>query len=57
MPPPLVGADGGTRYLAPTRDGIPLGIDASVSRFSHEHSFPPAGTLLLFTDGLVERRG
>ncbi|WBO67832.1 PP2C family protein-serine/threonine phosphatase [Streptomyces camelliae] len=57
LPPLLVGADGSTRYLAPARHGIPVGIDASVSRFSHEHPFPPDCTLLLFTDGLVERRG
>nr|WP_256255968.1 SpoIIE family protein phosphatase [Streptomyces sp. MUSC 14] len=43
--------------MASARHGIPVGIDASVSRFSHEHPLPPDSTLLLFTDGLVERRG
>lgn len=56
LPPLLVGADGSTRYLAPARHGIPVGIDASVSRYSHDHPLPPGSTLLLFTDGLVERR-
>ncbi|MFF6994903.1 PP2C family protein-serine/threonine phosphatase [Streptomyces sp. NPDC008313] len=56
LPPLLVGADGSTRYLAPARHGIPVGIEASVPRFSHEHPLPPGSTLLLFTDGLVERR-
>ncbi|MGW0084073.1 PP2C family protein-serine/threonine phosphatase [Streptomyces sp. NPDC003393] len=56
LPPLLVGADGSTHYLAPARHGIPVGIDASVSRFTHEHPLPPGSTLLLFTDGLVERR-
>lgn len=56
LPPLLVGADGSTRYLAPARHGIPVGIDASVSRYSHEHPLPPGSPLLLFTDGLVERR-
>ncbi|MEV0692976.1 GAF domain-containing SpoIIE family protein phosphatase [Streptomyces sp. NPDC050388] len=56
LPPLLVGADGGTRYLAPARHGIPVGIEASVPRFSHELPLPPGSTLLLFTDGLVERR-
>ncbi|MFJ3338459.1 PP2C family protein-serine/threonine phosphatase [Streptomyces sp. NPDC086766] len=56
LPPLLVGADGTTRYLAPARHGIPVGIEASVPRFSHEQVLPPGSTLLLFTDGLVERR-
>lgn len=56
LPPLLVGADGSTCYLAPTHHGIPVGIDASVPRYSHEHPLPPRSTLLLFTDGLVERR-
>lgn len=56
LPPLLVGADGSTRYLSPARHGIPVGIDASVCRYTHEHALPPGSTLLLFTDGLVERR-
>ncbi|MFS4093832.1 PP2C family protein-serine/threonine phosphatase [Streptomyces sp. AF1A] len=56
-PPLLIGADGSTGYLAPARHGIPVGIDPSVPRFSHTHPIPPGATLLLFTDGLVERRG
>ncbi|MFF8993645.1 PP2C family protein-serine/threonine phosphatase [Streptomyces sp. NPDC014983] len=56
LPPLVVGADGGTTYLAPARHGIPVGIEASVPRYSHEHPLPPGSTLLLFTDGLVERR-
>jgi hypothetical protein len=56
LPPLLVGADGSTRYLAPARHGIPVGIEASVPRFSHKHPLAPGSTLLLFTDGLVERR-
>ncbi|OIK07616.1 hypothetical protein BIV23_03525 [Streptomyces monashensis] len=56
LPPLLICADGDTRYLTPSRHGIPVGIDASVPRFTHETPLPPASTLLLFTDGLVERR-
>ncbi|WP_310721196.1 PP2C family protein-serine/threonine phosphatase [Streptomyces lydicus] len=56
LPPLLVGADGSTRYLAPARHGIPVGIEASVPRVSHKHPLTPGGTLLLFTDGLVEHR-
>ncbi|MGW2651007.1 PP2C family protein-serine/threonine phosphatase [Streptomyces sp. NPDC001393] len=55
-PPLLIGPDGSTCYLAPARHGIPVGIDASVPRFNHAHPLPPGATLLLFTDGLVERR-
>ncbi|NEA53960.1 SpoIIE family protein phosphatase [Streptomyces sp. SID13666] len=55
-PPLLVAADGHTRYLAPARHGIPVGIDPSVPRFDHTHPLSPGTTLLLFTDGLVERR-
>jgi serine phosphatase RsbU (regulator of sigma subunit) len=56
-PPLLIGADGSTRHLAPASHGIPVGIDPSVPRFDHTHPLPPGATLLLFTDGLVERRG
>ncbi|MEQ4724135.1 GAF domain-containing SpoIIE family protein phosphatase [Nonomuraea sp. B19D2] len=57
LPPLLIHAEGSTCYLAPTHHGIPVGIDTTVPRFNHEHLLPPASTLLLFTDGLVERRG
>ncbi|RAG83334.1 hypothetical protein DN069_22705 [Streptacidiphilus pinicola] len=56
-PPLLVGADGSTRYLAPSHHGIPVGIDPAVPRYDHAHPLPAGSTLLLFTDGLVERRG
>jgi hypothetical protein len=56
LPPLLIGADGDTGYLAPAQHGIPVGIDPSFPRFTHEHPLPPGSTLLLFTDGLVERR-
>lgn len=55
-PPLLVGADGSARYLAPAHHGIPVGIEASVPRYNHTHPLPAGSTLLLFTDGLVERR-
>jgi serine phosphatase RsbU (regulator of sigma subunit) len=34
-----------------------LGLDPSVDRGDHRHVLRPGATVLLFTDGLVERRG
>ena len=56
-PPLLITADGTTRYLASSQHGIPVGIDPDMPRFDHTHPLPPGTTLVLFTDGLVERRG
>ncbi|UWE10841.1 PP2C family protein-serine/threonine phosphatase [Actinacidiphila bryophytorum] len=55
-PPLLIHQDGTAGYLAPPRHGIPIGVDARLPRPDHEHMLPPGSTLLLFTDGLVERR-
>jgi serine phosphatase RsbU (regulator of sigma subunit) len=55
-PPLLITQDGSVRYLAPPRHGIPVGVDTRLPRPDHEHPLPPGSTLLLFTDGLVERR-
>lgn len=56
-PPLLVTVDGAVCYLAPPRHGIPVGVDTRLPRPDHEYPLPPGSTLLLFTDGLVERRG
>lgn len=56
-PPLLITADGTAHYLAPPRHGIPVGVDPRLPRPDHEYPLPPGSTLLLFTDGLVERRG
>lgn len=55
-PPLLIAQDGTVCYLAPPRHGIPVGVDPRLPRPDHEHPLPPGSTLLLFTDGLVERR-
>jgi serine phosphatase RsbU (regulator of sigma subunit) len=50
----LLGVDGTTTLL----DAVPellLGIDADAERFDHEVRFGSGDTLLLYTDGLVER--
>lgn len=56
-PPLLIARDGTACYLAPPRHGIPVGVDPRLPRPDHEHPLPPGSTLMLFTDGLVERRG
>jgi hypothetical protein len=55
-PPLLVTAEGAAHLLAPEQHGIPVGVDPALPRPDHTHPLPPASTLLLYTDGLVERR-
>ena len=54
LPPVLRLADG-TTTLLPTTDQPPLGLPADYRRF--ETPFPAGATIVLYTDGLVERRG
>ncbi len=54
-PPALRTADGEIRYLE-TGSTLPLGIDDRVKADEAEYAVNPGDTLLLFTDGLVERR-
>nr|BFD81004.1 hypothetical protein StreXyl84_04050 [Streptomyces sp. Xyl84] len=56
-PPLLVTADGAVDVLAPEEHGIPVGVDPALPRPDHSVALPWASTLLLFTDGLIERRG
>jgi CheY-like chemotaxis protein len=51
--PPLVHVDGEVSFLQPR--GVLLGIGAPV-RAELEYTLPPGGTLVLYTDGLIERR-
>ncbi|MDN4173381.1 SpoIIE family protein phosphatase [Nocardioides sp. SOB77] len=55
-PPLLVEADGTTRWLQGTPD-LMLGVSPGVPRGDHRTHVAPGSTLLLYTDGLVERRG
>ena len=54
-PPIMVLADGTTRLLDDAR-ATPLGLSFDPSRPEHRETLPPRTTLLLYTDGLVERR-
>ena len=53
-PPPLMILNGQPEYLAPR--GPLLGVRAQRPP-DLEFTLPPGGTLVLYTDGLVERRG
>ncbi|MFD5451063.1 MULTISPECIES: SpoIIE family protein phosphatase [unclassified Streptomyces] len=55
LPPLLTTRDGGTRYLEQGA-GLLLGMDADVARRTASDALPAHSTLLLYTDGLVERR-
>ncbi|MGY1731093.1 GAF domain-containing SpoIIE family protein phosphatase [Geodermatophilus sp. SYSU D01045] len=55
-PPPLLRhADGRVEVLAPTPDLL-VGLDATRARGTHRIALEPGSTVLLYTDGLVERR-
>ncbi|MBQ1098284.1 SpoIIE family protein phosphatase [Streptomyces sp. b94] len=56
LPPLLTAPDGRTRYLD-AGSGLLLGMDPDVPRPSATDEIPPDSTLLLYTDGLIERRG
>ena len=54
-PPLLVDASGQVRLLTTDADLL-LGLDPDTDRTDHEHELAPGSTVLLYTDGLVERR-
>ncbi|WP_104522581.1 SpoIIE family protein phosphatase [Blastococcus atacamensis] len=56
LPPLVVAPDGRQRLLDSGRPGLLLGVAPSVPRADHEVEIERDSTLLLYTDGLVERR-
>jgi diguanylate cyclase (GGDEF)-like protein len=55
LPPILLAADGNTTMLE-CRDDLLLGLDMESNRADLSLRLPPASTLLLYSDGLVETR-
>lgn len=55
-PPPLLSLVDGTVTVLESEGELLLGIDPATDRTDHTAVLPPLSTLLLYTDGLVERR-
>ena len=55
-PPPIVVAPGGDWRLLDQAQSLPLGVLPEAPRQQAATTLPPGATLLLYTDGLVERR-
>jgi PAS domain S-box-containing protein len=57
-PPPMVlTPDGGVHALGSPESDLLLGLDPATPRVEHVAPLQPGATVLLYTDGLVERRG
>ncbi|MGY1607978.1 SpoIIE family protein phosphatase [Geodermatophilus sp. SYSU D00700] len=56
LPPLIAGPDGSARVLAAGRADLLLGVHPGTTRTDSEVLLEPGSTLLLYTDGLVERR-
>jgi serine phosphatase RsbU (regulator of sigma subunit) len=56
LPPLLLHADGTVDILS-TEPDLMLGLVTGTGRGNHSIDLPPSATLLLYTDGLTERRG
>ena len=56
-PPPVLATPGRAAQLIDVPRGLPLGVASGRERKGVEVSLPPGGVLVLYTDGLIERRG
>jgi serine phosphatase RsbU (regulator of sigma subunit) len=56
-PPVVVSAAGEVRLLGGPIGDLMLGVDPTAHREEHVVELPPGSTVLLCTDGLIERRG
>jgi anti-sigma regulatory factor (Ser/Thr protein kinase) len=55
--PVLMVEPGGEAAFLDGPQGLPLGVSSTGEYLRHRHPFPDGTVLLLYTDGLVERRG
>jgi len=56
-PPPLVIGPDGEPYFLPLQGTLALGASPLANYRCESHPFPTGSTIVLYTDGLVERRG
>ena len=56
-PPPLLVPMDGPSYFADLQTGPPLGVQIEIARSSTVVPLPEGGAMVLYTDGLIERRG
>lgn len=56
-PPPVIIHPDGSAELLETRPNLLLGVDPDAECDDHRVDLPPGTTVVLYTDGLVERRG
>jgi serine phosphatase RsbU (regulator of sigma subunit) len=56
-PPPLVVSDGGETRMLENSGGLPIGCRTGGGYHTQYAKLDPDETLILYTDGLVERRG
>jgi serine phosphatase RsbU (regulator of sigma subunit) len=56
-PPILLGPDGMTQVLGGAIGDLMLGVDPAAERAETVTDLPPGSTVLMYTDGLIERRG
>jgi serine phosphatase RsbU (regulator of sigma subunit) len=56
-PPPLLITDQGDTHYLEDAHGLLLGVRPAEGRVDAQHPLQPGSTILLYTDGLLERRG
>lgn len=57
LPPAVIDPDGTVTLLQTDAVDVPLGVVAGSGRRDHQTVLAPGATVVLYTDGLIERRG